>query len=90
MFGGLFSSLVTPDQFRRIASMRANALLWEEAETRGHTIWKSPEDMELCRTFKSKPWTDFTEKELHIIDMLMLKYNDQPSPQDLSPERVIN
>lgn len=83
-------SVFSPQLARKNIAMRANALLWEEAEQRGHALWYSEADMETCRQLLKKDWPDFTEKDISTVEMLALKYSDQPAAEDLSPDRTLN
>ncbi len=83
-------SVFDPHLTRKSLCARANMLLWEEAEQRGHSLWYSATDMDLCRQLVRKNWSDLTEKDIHIIEMLALKYSDEPAEADLAPDRVLN
>lgn len=79
-----------PHLIRRAIAHRANQLMREDHEGCAHEMWMSPQDKEFCATLLGKKAEDFTEKECMVVEMLCLKYSNQPSEADLSKERVLN
>jgi len=90
MFGGFLGQILTPWMQLRAVTAKAAAGLWKQADDCNHEIWKSPEDRAFMEAILWKPWVNYTDKEILIVDMLMLKYNDRPCDADLSKDRVLN
>ena len=90
MIPGLLQQLVSPYQYVRVIAMRANVSLWEEAEKRGEAFWKSEEDRNTCMEILMKEWIHLNDRDIQVVDMLSLKYNDKPCDADLSKERVLH
>lgn len=87
MIGFPLQSILPPHMFARVIAMRAMVSIWEEFEQKG---WKDAADREFCAAAMKKRWNEYTDKEVQMIEMLALKYGDQPSPYDVSPDRVIH
>ncbi len=87
MVGFPLQSIFPPHMLVRAIAMRAMTSIWEEYEKKG---WKEAEDREFCSSLLNKKWIDYTDKEVKMVEMLALKYSDQPSPHDLAQDRVLN
>lgn len=79
-----------PYLIRKVVALRASILIWEEHTQNSHALWTDTEDMEFCSGIISKNPSELTERECLIVEMLALKYSDQPCEADLSKGRVLN
>lgn len=86
----LFGSVFPQHILRKNVAMQANSLIWQESEERGPAFWQSEADMKICRELVSKEWSEFTDKDVEIVEMMALKYADKPTAADLSKYRVLN